>query len=209
MHLPCLIVWRAIHSLKHRSKWQSLSGIEEKGIRKKIEKINERRSCFLSCLPPLGLVLTHGRCATMEKQNKMQSRAFVRSRAQARSLFFLLSSLFSLLSSLFSHLLVVVVSRLLDPKCRVTHSTQSLPFFLFSLPPFIFFLLSSIFFLPSTNLAVRQFGHFRLFFSHLFSVLSSRSSGCLSTLESANPYLNTTFSLLSSLFCQVSDRAND
>ena len=70
MHLPCLIVWRAIHSLKHRSKWQSLSGIEEKGIRKKIEKINERRSCFLSCLPPLGLVLTHGRCATMEKQNK-------------------------------------------------------------------------------------------------------------------------------------------
>ena len=57
MHLPCLIVWRAIHSLKHRSKWQSLSGIEEKGIRKKIEKINERRSCFLSCLPPLVLVL--------------------------------------------------------------------------------------------------------------------------------------------------------
>ena len=57
MHLPCLIVWRAIHSLKHRSKWQSLSGIEEKGFRKKIGKINERRSCFLSCLPPLVLVL--------------------------------------------------------------------------------------------------------------------------------------------------------
>ena len=39
-------VWRAIHSLIHRSKWQSLSGIEEKGFRKKIGKINERRSCF-------------------------------------------------------------------------------------------------------------------------------------------------------------------
>ena len=114
MHLPCLIVWRAIHSLKHRSKWQSLSGIEEKAFRKKIRKINERRYCFLSCLPPLGLVLTHGRCATMEKQNKMQSRAFVRSRAQARSLFFLLSSLFSLLSSLFS---------LLSSPCRCSVAT--------------------------------------------------------------------------------------
>ena len=114
MHLPCLIVWRAIHSLKHRSKWQSLSGIEEKGSRKKIGKIHERRSCFLSCLPPLGLVLTHGRCATMEKENKTQSRAFVRSRAQARSLFFLLSSLFSLLSSLFS---------LLSSPCRCSVAT--------------------------------------------------------------------------------------
>ena len=50
-------MWRAIDSLMHKSKWQSRSGIEEKGFRKKIGKINERRSCFLSCLPPLVLVL--------------------------------------------------------------------------------------------------------------------------------------------------------
>ena len=50
-------VWRAIDSLMHRSKWQSRSGIEEKGFRKRRGKINERRSCLLSCPPPLVLVL--------------------------------------------------------------------------------------------------------------------------------------------------------
>ena len=145
VHLPCLIVWRAIHSLKHRSKWQSLSGIEEKGSRKKIGKIHERRSCFLSCLPPLGLVLTHGRCATMEKENKTQSRAFVRSRAQARSLFFLLSSLFSLLSSLFS-LLSSLFSLRSCPCRRGLASPRSHD----SSDPFdSLYLLSSLFSLPS------------------------------------------------------------
>merc|ERR1712185_678168 len=54
--------------------------------------------------------------------------------------FFVISSLFSLLSSLFP---------LLSS--------------LFSLLSSLFSLLSSLFSLPSTNLAVRQFGHFRLF----------------------------------------------
>ena len=126
--------------------------------------------------------------------------------------FFVISSLFSLLSSLFSLLSSPCRRSLATPRSQESsHSLDSISslFFysLFSLsysffsPPSSFFLQQT---LLSDNLGISGF-----FFSHLFSVLSSRSSGCLSTLESANPYLNTTFSLLSFLFCQVSDRAND
>ena len=41
--------------------------------------------------------------------------------------------------------------------------------------------------LLSTDTVVNQFDHLRRFFSHLFSLLSSRLSRCFSTRESANP----------------------
>ena len=174
---------------------------------------------------------TRGRCATMEKQNKMAdsaelewaeralssrltTRALVsatndwdttlsrrkpRSRAQARSVFSLLSSLLSLLpspcrrslatprSQESSHLLDSISSLLsllsslfpllcvLASLCSLLSSVFPLLSSLFSLLSFIFFLLSSIFSLLSTNPAVRQFGHFRRFFfliSSPFSLLA-------------------------------------
>ena len=145
---------------------------------------------------------TRGRCATMEKQNKMHRfivsmisrRPCLRAFTCAGSLslfspfFSLLSSLFSLLSSLFSLLLVVVVSRHLDPKSRVTYSTQYLLFCLCSLLSFlfsVFSLLSALFSLLSSLFSL---------LSSLFSLLSSLFS-LLSSLFSL-----FSFSLLSSLF---------
>ena len=87
-----------------------------------------------------------------------------------------LSFLFSLLSSLFSLLLVVVVSRHLDPKSRVTYSTQYLLFCLCSLLSFLFSVFSLL--------------------SALFPLLSS----LFSLLSSLFSLLSSLFSLLSSLF---------
>ena len=172
VHLPCLIVWRAIHSLKHRSKWQSLSGIEEKGSRKKIGKIHERRSCFLSCLPPLVLVL-----AVAEM---FASWLF-------RSIVFL---------SLSNHLLSSLVCWCSASPCgcSVAKPRAKESSHLLDSITSLFSLLSSLFPLLCDLASLCSFS----LLSSLFSLLSSLF--CLLLLSSLFSLLSSLFSLPSSLF---------